>query len=517
MLIKIIVCFFILLNSIDVIAANFALEIIQPQPSLTTHSRYYKAYPGIEYKVPIGVFGGSYPLAYALTVYPTGMTINNSTGIITWSNPTTDGSPHSVTVSVTDSESTTVTRSWTITVETTGFIFLSTSGNSSNDGTISSPLRYISDFLGDDSEVSTYNNYFVYFRGGTYGIDEGWFESCPGQQCKVHWRPGDRHPHVWLAYPGETVIIDHDLVVGDTEGAYISNENGDTDIFFGGIKFQDMLNHAIRSFGIRPVYFDCIFYNGGPGTSGDNPSFIMFEGSAQAAQPTYTFIKNCIFDTASGWAFAKFYSTYKTVVEGNIFQNPSGLTEGLALKAYDQYVSVRGNTFDGDFSAGSISGNWNQEGNFDISFNNIKNADGTYVAEPLDYGAITINHDNTVNGAVYIYRNTFDGTVLLKYGSTGTGPFSLYNNVIVNENASLDNPDGSLITKYNVSDASVLVLGTGDNANLVGASSDSIIDNDGKLSGSYRTTYLGLKGWETTDSTSQTISGGVTLSGASLQ
>ena len=45
-------------------AANYPLEITQPQEGLTTHSRYYKAYPGIEYKVPIGVFGGLYPFAY---------------------------------------------------------------------------------------------------------------------------------------------------------------------------------------------------------------------------------------------------------------------------------------------------------------------------------------------------------------------------------------------------------------------------------------------------------------------
>ena len=48
-------------------AANYPLEIIQPQEGLNTNSRYYKAYPGIEYKVPIGVFGGAFPFTYGLS------------------------------------------------------------------------------------------------------------------------------------------------------------------------------------------------------------------------------------------------------------------------------------------------------------------------------------------------------------------------------------------------------------------------------------------------------------------
>src|SRR5689334_21125847 len=79
-------------------AANYPLQIIQPQPNLTTHSRFYKAYPGILYRVPVSVLGGAYPFTYSLTTAPSGMTIDAATGIISWPNPTTSGSPHSVTV-----------------------------------------------------------------------------------------------------------------------------------------------------------------------------------------------------------------------------------------------------------------------------------------------------------------------------------------------------------------------------------------------------------------------------------
>jgi hypothetical protein len=488
-------------------AANYELEITQPQEGLTTHSRYYKAYPGIPYIVPIGVFGGTYPFRYEVTIAPSGMTIDNK-GIITWNNPTVEGSPHQVEVLVTDIEGSTDTAAWTITVTTEGFVFVDArNGAPGNPGTIDRPLRSMLDIYQGTTQgyvdgrspctraaCCSYDDYFIYFREGTYGL-EGYFENS-GQQYQMEWR-GQCKPHVWLAFPGEDVVIDHDLLPG-TNGAFIDTRDGDaTDLFIHGIRFQDMLNHAFRGGGDRSVFFDCEFINGGPGIDGANSAFIMYAGTGPLLHD-YPLIKDCVFDQARDFAFIKTYGTYKLVVDGNSFSGPSGANEGLALKAFDRYVSVRGNLFTGDFSAGSISGNWADGQHFDISFNRILDANGAFSRSGRLYGGITINYHNTYNGPVNIYRNTIDGTVTVRFAESGQGPFRLYNNVIINDNADTDNPDGSLITQYDVNDQTVIQIGSGTAANLVGSPADSIIGLDGSLSQAY-SSYRGTHGHETAE------------------
>jgi hypothetical protein len=490
----------LMLSAALAFAANYPIEIIQPREGLTTHSRYYKAYPGIEYRVPVGVFGGMYPFTYELTQSPAGMAIDPDSGIISWSNPTTSGSPHRVTARVTDAENNTDSCSWTITVTTEGFIFLDANAADGGNGTIQRPLNKLSDVWGSDGSNSAYNDYFLYFRQGTYGIDDGWFDGT-GHQYKVHWRPGDRHPHVWMAYPGESVTIDHNLEPG-SNGAFIANVNGDSDIFFHNIRFRDMLNHAVRSGGDRLVVFECQFYNGGPGQDGDNSSFWMLPGAGPNLHH-YPFFKNNIFRTAQDWAFFKSYGMTMAVIEGNSFSEPSGATEGLALKAYDNYVAVRANSFDGGFSAGAISGNWNDANNLDLSFNKIINAANNFSTH--NYGAITINYQGTT-GKTFIYRNTIQGTVTLRNATSNSGPFYIYNNIIVNRNEGMDSPRGSLITQISVDDDSCLELGTGDNENLVGAPEDNIINSAGNLTQEFNQ-YVGIKGHQP-PSASKSSSGG---------
>ena len=123
-LISISVALFLTLTPTVSHSANYPLEITQPQAGLDTTNRFYKAYPGLEYNIRLAVISGSYPYVHELTTAPTGMTIDATTGEIQWDNPTTSGSPHSVTAKVTDSDSSTDTGSWTITVTTDGFYFL---------------------------------------------------------------------------------------------------------------------------------------------------------------------------------------------------------------------------------------------------------------------------------------------------------------------------------------------------------------------------------------------------------
>ena len=510
--------FIILLCSAIAQAANYTLEIIQPQEGLTTgtaaQNRYYKNYTGIPYVVPVGVFGGLYPFTYGLTTAPSGMTIDEDTGIITWSSPTTGS--HSVVVQVTDAESSTDTASWTLTVDTANAVFLDANTDASGTGTLADPFDSLEDIWGSGGLTTTYDGDFMYFAAGTYTLDGGWWANCPGQQCNVSVNV-TAMPHVWIGYEAN-VIIDHDGGTGNGAlGGFLRYGNGCTDVWVSGIKFQDMINHALRMWGVceRKAIYDNTFYNGGPGVDGDNSSFVMFEGTSLESA-SYSLVKDNTFDTASNWAFFKSYSVNKAVFEGNTFSNPSGSNEGLALKAYDQYVSVRGNFFDGDFSAGSISGNMNNDDEFDISFNRIINADNTF-SESNPYGAITINYNET-QGRAYIYRNTFEGTVTVRHAITSNGPFYFDNNVIVNENSAVDVPDGSYLTQVDVTDQSRIVVGTGANTNLVGSAADAIIDASGDLTEAY-SAYLGTHGYQTTasESTSTGTVTGMTGTGVKIE
>ncbi len=490
--------------------AVYPLQILQPQPNLTTHSRYYKAYPGLLYKVPVGIFGGAYPFVYSLSTAPSGMMINPSTGVISWSNPTVPGSPHPVTVSVTDATGTTVTRSWTITVTTEGFLFVDgTNGTHAQGygcttncgtGTISNPFKSMNDFYqasgplmvaqSDDSwRNANFLNNFVYWRAGTYGLEGALNGS--GQQMALVYR-GNSKPHGWLSYPGGTVVLDHSIIPW-TNGAFLDARDGDsTDFYMQGITFRNMLNHAWRMGGYdNHVFFENRFENLGPGHNGDNSSFLMWTRYA----PLYTdnaIIKDNVFDRLNVGAFIKTYSMRHVLFEGNTFAHGQSVgstaLEGIAIKNDTRYVDIRGNSFDGNFGDGAINGNWNACGELEIRFNKILNAPSkTYSSEVGGY-AIQMNHD-TGAGPAYVHRNTLDGSVVAKFGNASDGPFRIYDNVIVNENSGT--PAGSHISHYSVATPSIYVATN----NLVGGAADNIIDANGNLTAAY-TSYVGTRGYQ---------------------
>ena len=224
-------------------AANFPLEIIQPVSGLNTANRFYKAYPGLLYEVNVAVIGGAYPFTYSLTTAPIGMTIDN-TGTISWTNPTTSGSPHSITVRVLDSEGTSATVTWTITVTTTGFYFIdSVNGRTvanGGTGTIGNPWKVNRDWYLNNKNDSTYSGGFLYYRTGTYyadhldTVEDGW--RIPFRNVK---------PLVWLAYPGDHPVF-------DLSRAHIAPYGGaQSNFYVDGIEFGSVYTGGIGLFMFR--------------------------------------------------------------------------------------------------------------------------------------------------------------------------------------------------------------------------------------------------------------------------
>ena len=236
---------FILLNILiaSANAANYSLQIIQPQPNLDTKNRYYKAYPGLDYNVRLAVIGGEFPYRFELTTAPAGMTIDKR-GEINWSNPVASGVPYNVTALVTDAVANTQSVSWTITVTTSGFRFIDAINGKSaaqgGTGTISNPWKSMIDmYEGNDYASKTANSYageFVYWRNGTYPM-EGYVEDNGWRIPFVN----NYKPVVWLAYPGETPVI-------NMGNAYLAIYGGGSNTYFDGLDFN--VNGNTRGMGI---------------------------------------------------------------------------------------------------------------------------------------------------------------------------------------------------------------------------------------------------------------------------
>lgn len=493
---RFIFCLMIILLALPSFAANFPLEIIQPQAGLTTVNRFYKAYPGLVYNVRAGVVGGAYPYTYSLTAAPSGMTIDSATGEITWSNPTATGSPHSVTMSVTDSESTTATVSWTVTVTTTGFIFVdaadghaSTCNGGSATGTISDPFLGMADFYCGTSYASKstteFAGYFVYWRTGTYAPD-GYADA-----DNYLYFSSNRKPLVWLAYPGETPVIDYNDI---SNKRILFQGNSDDRLFIDGLTVTNTAYKGIQMGAAEEgaVFRNMTFSNlHSAVTDCSNQSFIMFERTAGGGRFT---LQDSEFSDLIHGAAVKLYTSDKALIEDNYFHDISDVTspvcasrEGIAMKEQVTRTTVRHNRF---YNAGdhAIGGNMNLYNgniteNIEILFNRL-----------WGDSQITLNQNDNA-GALYVYRNTLVDQIVIDE-PTG-GPFHIYNNAIQAESPQISGDTTNVVDTNNLKATS------------------GIVDTSGLL---VNRSYVGTYGWELAAPTpTGSLSSGVSAAGVTFR
>jgi hypothetical protein len=516
----IIITILLSLSAFQALAANYTLEIIQPQPSLSTANRYYKTYTGLEYKVPVGVFGGTFPFSYALTVNPSGMVIDSETGIITWSNPIESGSPHSITVQVTDADENTDSVSWTLTVNTSNAVFVdAVDGENSSyngcsascgTGTFANPFKELGDVYtggvtaidGDFTTApiladSTYSGYIMYLMAGTYA-PQG-YATIKAHGYEIDWQ--DEKPQIFIAADSETVVIDHDDAAASASGG-IFKMDASTNIYIQGIDFRDGDNNIFQIGGVSTytTIFDNTFTNLTDPTDGQNAGFILFSGDGTPGFETFDFIsRNTFTNPASNnntSCVIRLYSTRKSVIEGNTMVETVGAAEhGIDLKEGTVYIDIRSNIFDSFGFAKQIGDSMNPAGNIEIRYNLFN--DGSATINGGNYGPLSINKDSAVNGPFYVTRNTIDGVIYIIRCNTGSdGPYVFKNNVIVNEIGGVDDPDGSGIYQTNSTGCYLVEVGVDGESNLYGNAADGIIDSNGDLTEAY-SGYLGTHGYQT--------------------
>ncbi|WP_082615459.1 fibronectin type III domain-containing protein [Acidovorax sp. Root267] len=151
------------------------------------------AYPGVPYRYRVGVIGGQAPYTYSVVTAPSGVTIAASTGELSWTAPASAASPVSIKLRATDSLGAAVDQTFSVQVTSSGFYFVSPTGNdSTGTGTLASPWKTISHALTKGATGDT-----LYVRGGSY---TGGFDFVAGKITRIVGYPGDAMPAIDLNF-----------------------------------------------------------------------------------------------------------------------------------------------------------------------------------------------------------------------------------------------------------------------------------------------------------------------------
>lgn len=481
---------FIALAVGEALASNYPLEIIQPRAGLDTRNRFYKAYPGIEYNVRVAVIGGAYPFTYSLVSSPPGMTINSNTGTITWPSPSVGG-PYTVTARVVDQEATSTTVTWTVTATTSGFLFVDAVNGSrsaryggTGTGTIDNPFKQIDDWYCTGSDVcqqigpnnnktsSTYTGQFIYYRTGTYNV----FRSESVRLAMIN----NAKPLVWLAYPGESPVL-------DMSAAHMNFYANSNSIALDGLEIKDVdsggnylgvvIAAAANNVTIRRNNFHTL-----PSSPGSNNQSLFFIGADDKGRH-WAITENVFSDVGRGYGILG-YVADRVLIEDNIFHNITSDLDNagypLGMKESCTMWFVRHNTFYNNphYNIYALFSNTRgPSGNIDISYNVVRSTPGY---------ALNINPAGYTGGAVHAYRNTLVGSVAFSSASSATGPYDAAHNIVVNSSGSPEHIDCTSCT------ASYMTR----TDNLSGTPTNNIVNSSGNLTSAYMQ-YFGLRGYQT--------------------
>ena len=396
----------------------FALEIlnIKPagtgSPALPSTNRIFRAYPGIEYNIRVACIGGVYPYTYALSNAPSGMTIDSETGEIVWPDPQANATD--ITVTVTDQRNDDVSASWSITVGTSGFLFVDASYSGTQTGSISQPY---SSFASMRSANGSNPTAIVYFRAGTYTMNAG------GSLGSM--------PHNWLAYPGETATIDMDGQQG------VWSEYG---VWFDGMRFANMVNSCVLFYGPRPYHTirRCVYDGLVADTAvNNNQGMVTFLGSEGSNGYGNVIQDNEFMDVTGGNAIGSLYRMQKTLIENNYIHDAgypglTGYAGGISPKDRCFDTTVRGNRVEMAGTDVAFGALLEASGDIEICYN-LFAANATTRTSYVIFGPLS----RTI-GAV-VWRNTFVGAVDHAYDCAyDSGPFTYRHNVVVNPAASVE-------------------------------------------------------------------------------
>jgi len=222
---------------------------IRPDSETASTVRYRNAYPDMQYRHKVTIYGGSYPGFFELvgiegTDYPTGMTIgdmygttvarNPNYGIIRWTPTGANlGENWTVKVRYTDQDGRVATEdtaglipdiSFTLNVNTTGFIFFDIGdAGSLVDGSITEPYNAYSQWLGAGVDTS---GKILVWRAGTYDP----------YQIRIN---NNNDPISHIYYPGDIKPI-----INMTKGNFnFTDGHNSNDVYVSGLNIKKSFHY----------------------------------------------------------------------------------------------------------------------------------------------------------------------------------------------------------------------------------------------------------------------------------
>lgn len=474
------------LDSSRYITSKRTLAIIHPRPDGETNSfaRHRNLYPSIAYEIPVGVQGGAYPYKFTLTGNTTlpGASIGETLvvsgdtlvepsdyGIVNGTAPASG--TYTVEVQVEDQEGSTATVSWQVVTSATPFVFIdAVSGNNSNAGTLAAPFQTMLALHSDSSATTTYSQKIVYMRGGQHnfvGI------SGNGNNYAMF---SNNLPTCFLAYPGETPRVDM-----SGTGWMVINSGGD-DAYFSGITWHDNNTSSGNSmmfviFGTsrdRITFFKNTYEDYSVGSGGSSNPSVTYASS----QPSSYFYRSRDTFTGTQGNSLTIYQANDAVIElcewnSCTFSQTSASNQYgvIYLKDNPNGVTIRrnknvGNTWSGMEAVVNCVGQNNGD-DVEVCYNWFETDRTSGQGGAIWDG---INNQTLTNG--WFYRNT---AALRWYSDATTVTCSI-------EKSLLENGTHPA-TGYTITDS-------------VDQMSASDFDADLNLTGTARTTHLGLRGAE---------------------
>lgn len=470
---------------------------------LNASNRIYRAYTGIPYQIHADAVGGRWPYSYSLSGAPAGMTIEAgpcdnigprgcTAGTITWPSPTT-GTTNPITVTIRDADGRSVTGTWSITVNTTigtnGFCFINGDNSAGGrNGSLANPYNSLLEALPGCGPRS-----ILYFRQSAtpYTIATSLEDGSNPGDCgrRVNVFEGTTGV-IWLAYPGESPVIDFEST-GNIQPCF--NTQG-ANIWIDGLALRNIASIGFR-FNSRDGRYGAVVRNVNAqglmaGLDGANSSFFLWT-RCDSCPTWFDTVQNSYFaNVASAGCSLKLYGIQYGIFETSAYSRTTDNEATLAIKGTILNYTVRANTFASDVRTG-IGGNmdtsYSQATGGEI-YHNLLLASGTNDVEGgITLGAARVNPI----GQVWVYRNTFISHALVTNITSTDGPFYFRDNVIVNGGGSGGACPTRLTCYYTTAYDRISMTN-----NLQGAPSDGIVNANGLLQGSYRTSWIGLRGFE---------------------
>ena len=478
--------FFILL--ISLIISNIAMAQIYPleitnikpsgtgTPAIPATNRIFRAYPGIEYNIRAAVIGGVYPYTYDLSGEPAGMTINASTGEISWANPQSNSGTITLTVTDSDSPANQAQASWVVTVSTSGFHFINSSYSGTETGSLAQPYSSLNNFLTATYEGTVTD--IVYFRAGTYDMVD---HNAPNPNVMNL----SQNPRNWIAYPGESVILQGGSGEGQAQRITPAGP-----VYFDGLIMRTFVDYGLF-FHTEADYVTvrrCVFDGLTP--SDDVNNNYGFIHTTDTDRYLWTIQDNEFKNWRNASALGSFYNNKKILIENNHIHsdiaagNPSGIGEakGISPKYLMAATTIRGNIVDMTYGVPlSTQPNSALVGcdDFEICYNFFrKNGSGSvhrWNTQDESLGGL---------GTLYYHRNTAIGPTH-NFVSTvfyATDEFTYDKNILIHDALGID------IVSDNVNCLD----------NIFNTTTTNRVDGNGELIGDYAQ-YIGTHGWQFAD------------------